>query len=273
MFWVWTSRWERVRELAARVLRFHRLHGSKRLAAEVVKRIQHQLISHPPIPTIAHIDTPQATQALAPTSFATPHIKANLPLSSALRFFSTPRHGTGRVSLITDHPPSAQLPEHFQKCLCQLAVLAAQRQQRLRIISRQYPIQPQHLAPYIAEAQVHLMHDLEICHLPVDSVVTQIDLFPDELLFTSSWTSTASVITNVNPKIVCYLLQEDERLLCSNDSDRATCTRIWSDQHLTLAVSEPSLLQQLQAQGLCMHAQLSATVLTKLSSPAGVTLS
>lgn len=195
----------------------------------------------------------------------------HLPLTTSLRFFSTPRHGNGRVSLITDHAPSAHLPEPFKRGLNQVALLARQRHQRLRIISRQQPIAPQHLVSSTSEAAFHLVQDLEICHLPTSHTAAQIDLFPDELIFTDSWSSTASIVSTVGQDNFYYLLQEDERLLCTNAEDRAHCIRIWSDLRIRLLVSDIVLLKLLQAQGLCMHAQLLDKVMPLLAATGALT--
>jgi hypothetical protein len=267
------SRWMRVRELAARVLRFHRTHGSKRLAQEIAKRLQDQLIPHASRTPLAEKDTGahQGSSIAEPTPFApsaasvSPAI-AN-PLVSTLRFFSTPRQGHGRITLLTDHAPSEPWPESFRHRLSLVATLAQQRQQRLRIISRQQLLQEPHLVSCMTDPRIDLPHDVEVCYLPIGSFATQIDLFPDELLFTSSWTCTASVISTVNPQNIYYLMHEDERLFCKNENDDASCVRMWSDPRINLVINTPHFLMQLQAQEWCAHAQPVEDVLTKLSAP------
>jgi hypothetical protein len=267
-----TFRWMRVRELAARVLSFHRMHGIKRLAQEIAKRLRYQLIPQSSSILLApkDTDTHQGSSIAEPTASipsATPASPIIIPLTSTLRFFSTPRQGYGRISLITDHAPSESWPEFFKHCLSLVATLAQQRQKRLRIISRQHPLQIQLFASCMSELRISLMHDVEVCYLPVGSSATQIDLFPDELFFTSSWTSTTSVIRTVDHKSIYYLLQEDERLLCVNENDATACVRIWSDERINLVINAPRLLMLLQAQGWCAHAKSFAGISAMLSAP------
>jgi hypothetical protein len=273
MYRLGMSRWMRVCELAARVLRFYRTHGSKRLAQEIAKRLQDQFIppsSHTPLETDMGTDQGLSIAEPTPTapSAASVSPAVTIPLASTLRFFFTPRQGHGRISLITDHASSEPWPDFFKHCLSLVATLAQQRQQRLRLISRQQPLQAKHLASCMTELRIDLLEDLEICYLPIGSFATQIDLYPDELLFTSSWTSTASVIHTVDQENIYYLLQEDERLLCVNENDAAACVSIWSDPRINLAINPPHFLMQLQAQGWCAHAQPFSSISAKLFAPA-----
>jgi hypothetical protein len=269
------SRLLRARALGARALSFLRMHGSKRLAQKIAKRIQNRLISQPSSIPIAETDTgPLQGSSAAESKPSAPSVTAassvialTIPLTSALRFFCTPRQGHGRISLITDHSPSEPCPESFRQCFGLIATLAQHRQQRLRIISRQQALQAEHLLSCCAEPRIDLLHDFEMCYLPLGSFTTQVDLFPDELIFTSSWTSTASVMSTVDQQNIYYLLQEDEHSLCKNENDAAACMRIWSDQRVNLVITTPRFLMQLQSQGWCAHAQTAASVLAKLSQP------
>lgn len=150
-----------------------------------------------------------------------------------------------RITVLTDRVDEASLFGDVGTALIVGMSLANRYGASLRIATTADPPDPGVLGPLQQGSGVVLHGDVELAHLPSGGSPQPLLMGDHDVIVTTSWTTTRSVLggTLERDEIV-YLLQEDERTLYPHGDERLLCSETLAESVTTL-VSSGRLLAHL----------------------------
>ena len=233
--------------LIVRVLRFRRVHGTRRMLGEIARRIGRRIRS--PFGS-ATAPVQQLLAEEAGWQSARDILVTRLPQRSALRVFTVPPPILPRVSIVTDSINRGSLYGGVGTAIIMACLIAQARGATLRVITRSERSQPSNFAEILAAYGMELEHEVEFSFARFDDEKGEIDTHGGELFITTSWWTTASTMASVPHQSILYLLQEDERMFYPYGDDHLLCSQVLANAHLRFAVNSKLLLDHLVASGL-----------------------
>jgi len=242
--------------LLHRVLRYHRVHGTRQLLREVVgriKRVVFRTTGALPDAAMSGLDKRWGSAAFGDDSgwisareMAQKHIQSCTPL----RLFMVPSSQPRRISLVTDSISRGSLYGGVGTSMIMAALIAQATQSRLRIITRTEAAQPAGLLIVLRTYGITLTHEVEFAYAPIGDNTYEIDCFEDEQFITTSWWTTAATLASVPSRTITYLLQEDERMFYPYGDEHMRCSQILGNTDIRFIINTKLLFDHLVASGL-----------------------
>jgi O-antigen biosynthesis protein len=233
-------------DLIEKVLRYRRVHGTRKLFGEVATRLSRRVQS-PAGP--ATVPPQQPIVEDSRWISARELVTRRVPQCSALRVFSVPAPATPRVSLVTDSINRGSLYGGVGTAIILACLIAQARGATLRLVTRTERAQPSNLAGVLSTYGLRLDQEVEFAFAHFDDT-TEIDAHEGELFLTTSWWTTAATMASVPHESILYLLQEDERMFYPHGDDHLLCSQVLGDARLRFAVNSRLLFDHLVASGL-----------------------
>ena len=225
-------------------LRFWRLHGTRTLLWELMRR---------------HMERTERQARIAATAPAPPApgelpeaasiVRARFTALEPLPLYPATAGGRPRVTMVTDSINAGSLFGGVGTAMILAGLLAQARQARLRIVTRTERARPDNLDAVLSLYGITLPGDVEFAFLP-PGTRHPADAFADELFLTTSWWTTASALGALPPEQILYLLQEDERMFYPLGDEHLRCSRLLADTRLRLAINTGLLCEHLAASGV-----------------------
>ena len=229
--------------LLEKALRYRRVHGTRKLIRDGVARVWAQCagMAAPGVPMPATEDSGWVG--------ARELVTARNQATSAIRLYTAPDSGTRRVSLVTDSINRWSLSGGVGTAMILAALVAEERQARLRIVTRTERAKPDGLEGVFSLYGIGLSREVELAHAPCYDNGYEIDTFADELYITTSWWTTASALQSVQPESIVYLLQEDEWMFYPYGYEHLRCSEILRNRDIRFLVNTKLLFDHLVHEG------------------------
>lgn len=224
-----------------RVFCFWRNHGSKLLIHQVLFKLK--LISKPAFKSTDNpyeISEPNSARESTNRRFA-----SCIPL----RVYTVPPDKIRRISIVTDSINSGSLYGGVGTAIIMAALLAEERQSRLRVITRTERAQAENLAHVLEIYGIRLLHEVEFVFAPNFDRYFEIDIFQDEYFITTSWWTTSAMMGSVAHHSIIYLLQEDERMFYPAGDDYLRCAKIMNSKEIRFVINTKLLFDHLIVEG------------------------
>ena len=234
-------------ELIGKVLRFRRIHGTRRMLGEVATRISRRVRSPVAVP-----GAPVQPSIVEDARWISARelVAKRLPHCAALRVFGVTRPAMPRVSIVTDSINRGSLYGGVGTAIILACLMAQARGATLRLVTRTERAQPSNLAGVLSTYGIQLDQEVEFAFARFDDETTEIDVHEAELFITTSWWTTASTMASVPHDSILYLLQEDERMFYPYGDDHLVCSQVLANARLRFAVNSNLLFDHLVASGL-----------------------
>lgn len=235
----------RLLSVIEKTLRYRRIHGTRKLIADGLRRIRAR-----------HAPPPIAPDQPAPVIDATGWITARELVEGQqrgtrpLRLFTVPAADGPRVSLVTDSINRGSLYGGVGTALIFAALVAEARGARLRVVTRTERAHTANLTTLLDLYGIALSKEPVFAHAPSQDREQDIDTLADELYVTTSWWTTSATLAAVPPDRVVYLLQEDERMFYPFGDDRLRCAQLLERPDIRVLVNTRLLFDHLVASGL-----------------------
>lgn len=231
--------------LIERALRFQRIHGTRRLIREALARVRRRLAGSgaPATPGGLLVDDSGWVSAREMVRKHDHH-------STPLRLFTVPTASLGRITLVTDSINRGSLYGGVGTAAIFAALLAKERGERLRILTRTERANPGGLQTVLDSYGIALPHEVEFAFAPFYDDKYEVDRFDGELFITTSWWTTAATLGAVPVEHVLYLLQEDERMFYALGDEHLRCSSALAHPGLRYVINTKLLFDHLVASGL-----------------------
>ncbi len=143
--------------------------------------------------------------------------------------------------------------------LALLIMTAVNRNYEPRIISES-PLNSARLYKLVMECKVRHLKQITFVECIPGKPNSEIDVAANDIFITTTWQATHRIIRCVDEKNVVYLMREDERKLCADNTSREFCSSIYANRNIHFVVVSHKLLDELVAdgfdniatQGLCL---------------------
>ncbi|MBS0455330.1 MAG: hypothetical protein JSS14_28860 [Proteobacteria bacterium] len=175
------------------------------------------------------------------------------PAVRPLPVYVIPASSALRISLVTDSVGSGSLFGGVGTALLFAAQLANRTGASLRVVTRTEAPMPKNVHQVLAAYGVDLTHEVQFAYAPPDKksgAPAGLDLYPNELVITTSWWTTAAALPSVPNESIIYLLQEDERMFYSFGEERLRCEEVLSNRSIRFVINTRLLYDHLIASGL-----------------------
>ncbi len=158
--------------------------------------------------------------------------------------------GTRRVVMVTDSVSRGSLFGGVATAILLAALVARRTGLGLRIICRHERPDEKSVQAILALNRVELDGKVDFQFLNVADNLSETDIGDDDILITTSWWTTASVVAGLGTRNVFYLLQEDERMFYPHDDDHLRCSSLLAATPVKLVVNTELLYRHLEGSGL-----------------------
>jgi hypothetical protein len=169
---------------------------------------------------------------------------------SPLRVFSVPSAGPSRISIVTNSINSEHLYGGVGTAMIFAALLAEEKQARLRIVTRTERAKKDNLEHILEIYGIRLTLEVEFAFAPFYDRQYEMDVFDDEIFVTTSWWTTAAAMASVPDASIIYLLQEDERMFYPYGDERLRCEQVLSSRSIRFVLNTRLLFEHLLSAGL-----------------------
>ncbi|MBI2769634.1 MAG: hypothetical protein HYX47_08430 [Burkholderiales bacterium] len=227
-----------------RVLRFQRIHGTRRLGGEIWRRVKSRL--NPSAQAAPDPLLPDDKGRVGGRELVAKHFEGCTPL----RLFTVPAATPARVTLVTNSVHAETLDGKVAASLTFGALAARALGAKLRIVTRFERAQPAVLRAVLEAQAISLSHEIEFGFAPAGDAVYELDCQPGETFVATSWWTAAAVLASVPGERVIYLLQDDERTLYPYGDAHLRCSRVMANSGIRFAVSTKPLFDRLIFSGL-----------------------
>lgn len=242
-----------VKRLLRNGLRYWRAHGTRHLLRELQRRL-----STPVPPGMGPMLMPEPAGRASHGNHELQHsaqparalLQARFAALSPLQTYPSPKADKPRISVVTDSLNQGSFFGGVATSLILAVQLARRRGARLRIVTRNEPVQGNNLTALFE--LYGLGHDLELefAMAHVSGSPPSLDVQPDELFLTTSWWTTHATLASVPLHRVLYLLQEDERMFYPSGEEQLRCHQVLNRPGLRLVINTSLLMQHLQGSGV-----------------------
>jgi hypothetical protein len=148
------------------------------------------------------------------------------------------------ITLITDSVDDSTLVGDPRTGIAFAATLAKRDGVGLRIVTRFAPADATEVGRLLKRNGIEWERNIDFVHLPI-SDAQELALGADDLLVTTSWWITQSVVQVVDPGRVIYLIQEDESALYASGDERVRCIETTNTPGLNYVVDSQLLFEHL----------------------------
>ena len=167
----------------------------------------------------------------------------------AIRAFPAQR-AAREVVLVTDSVAPGSLFGGVATAILVAGVVALRAGIGLRIICRQERANEKSIAAILAMNGVEFGNKISFSFLNSANNLEETEIGADDIVITTSWWTTESVIRGLGERNLFYLLQEDERMFYPFDDDHLRCSNLLARPSIRLIVNSELLHQHLQESGL-----------------------
>lgn len=179
----------------------------------------------------------------------TPQTKSNLMLKefgaswAPLPIFKD-RATVPTVTVLTDSVDADSLFGGVGTSLVVGILAARQLNARLRLVTRTTPPDPAAVGQIIKAHKLDFSQSTDFVQIPLGSE-KPLALGSNDLIITTSWWGTRSVLGSVSPDRIVYLLQEDERMFYPYGDTRLRCVETLSETSIRMMVNTRLLFDHL----------------------------
>ncbi|MBU2839940.1 hypothetical protein HF670_10250 [Acidithiobacillus thiooxidans] len=219
--------------------RYWRINGTNRL----LKRIKVEILSHTRTKKILANNNQRKNLSVSDL------LVSRFIISNKMCVRHTNRENTGRVNIITDSVRAGSLFGGVGTALLFAAHLANRLGVQCRVITRTEEPDIQGVFNFYKLYDIKLQKELQFKFEPCDNTGRGVDFTDEELFITTSWWTTASTLTGVDPRKIIYLLQEDERMFYPYGDDWIKAHEIMSNEDIFIVVNTKILFDHFVAHG------------------------
>jgi hypothetical protein len=170
------------------------------------------------------------------------------PYPVPLRIFSASKKQR-RVNLLTDTISHQGLIGGLGTAIIFSILLAKRWNCPLRVITRKEKPEAGKVKGVLLANNISWENNIEFLFAHIDDERAHVDLSREDVFITTSWQTTLSAVQSLRSDRIVYLLQEDERLLCSGRDEKLRCQEAISNPEINILVNSYLLYQQLVNDG------------------------
>jgi hypothetical protein len=178
-------------------------------------------------------------------------VAAALPELIPLATYPDPSPGRARrLTVVTDALGAETAFGGMDIPILLAAALARHRGLRLRFVTRDSPPEPAYVGAVLAAHDVSYADNMEFEYAPARTDARALADASNEVILTTSWSTTWAARKSFDPTRIIYLVQHDERMFYPAGDQQLRCREILCDSRLRFVVASPVLLNYLIAQGM-----------------------
>jgi hypothetical protein len=177
------------------------------------------------------------------TSTLADKIQARFRVLNPLRTFVVPP-APRRLTVVTDNFNAGFLDHATVPALTLAVVLAQHIGAGLRLVTRSEPPDGSRFNDILTANGITWQGEIEFVHAPPDGE-RDVAVSENDLFLTTSWCTTRSVRSVVDPSRIIYLVLEDERMSYPYGDDRLRCEETLADPSVLFIVDSELLFEHL----------------------------
>lgn len=154
-----------------------------------------------------------------------------------------------RLTMITDSIEGGSLMGGVGTAIIYSIIKANSIGANLRIITRTEKGSNTDLSNFLKIYKLEIKENIYIEHLSIENKGGQIEKMKDEVFITTSWWTTWSALSSINPANIIYILQEDERMFYPFGDDRFKCEEILRNKDIKFLINSELLFKHFVSEG------------------------
>jgi hypothetical protein len=190
-----------------------------------------------------------AVEAKAAVPGADALIAARFFRQRPLRAFPAQRK-LREVVLVTDSVSRGSLFGGVATAILLAAVVAREAGMGLRVLCRQERANEKSIQSILGLHRIELANPIRFAFLNSYETLQETDIDPGDIIITTSWWTTESVVNGLGSRNLFYLLQEDERMFYPYDDDHLRCSTLLARKDIKVIVNSELLHSHLLASDL-----------------------
>lgn len=163
-----------------------------------------------------------------------------------LRAYPTQRRAR-EVVLVMDSISRGSLFGGVATSILVAAVVARKAGIGLKILCRQERANEREIPAILALNDIEFTNRISFGFLSTSNNLEETDIGVDDVIITTSWWTTESVVRGLGERDVFHLLQEDERMFYPFDDDHLRCSTLLANQSIRLIINTELLYSHFQA--------------------------
>jgi len=195
--------------------------------------------------------SPDSSSDALPDTSVRGHVAAALPELISLATYPDPSPGKPqRLTVVTDSLGAEAAFGGMDIPILLAVALARHRGLCLRFVTRDSPPEPAYVGAVLAAHALSYSDNMEFEFAPTRADARALAAASNELILTTTWSTTWAARKSFDPSRIIYLVQNDERMFYPAGDQQLRCREILCDSRLRFVVTSSQLFNYLIAQGM-----------------------